>query len=95
MPEWDKCYGLYTRGPCDERMYVILPKDTQRPICKFNSCAVHKKVLYNQSCILLGGPCGDFNHGIYEIDEITSDITCVLPLSHTSAKTNQRMQNNF
>lgn len=58
-PDTDKCYGMYTRGPCPNRQYLILPEGKSIPECENNPCTGLNRVPFRGVCHTLNkaGPC--------------------------------------
>ncbi|GBP61168.1 hypothetical protein EVAR_28376_1 [Eumeta japonica] len=57
-PASDSCWPAWTRGPCAEKQYLVLPSNTVIPVCEQNPCD-DGKVPWNTKCETLGSsqPC--------------------------------------
>lgn len=58
-PDTDKCYPLYTKGPCRDSQYLALPRKRSIPDCIANPCRQENKVPFRGRCHVLyqPGPC--------------------------------------
>lgn len=58
-PETNKCYLIYTRGPCKAGQYLILPQGRAIPQCYPNYCQKEGHVRFQNQCYELNqpGPC--------------------------------------
>lgn len=54
-----RCYHAYTRGPCRQGEYLILPDNSVVPECQPNPCREDNYVLFRDGCFELDkpGPC--------------------------------------
>lgn len=58
-PDSDKCFQLFTKGPCQDNQYLALPRRKSIPDCIANPCRQEHKVLFRGRCHILHqpGPC--------------------------------------
>lgn len=78
-PLTSQCYAAYTRGPCRESEYIILPRTSVIPECVPNPCKKANFVPFNNACHQLNkpGPCPvpEIDNKI-GVNETTLEIIC-------------------
>lgn len=78
-PLTSQCYAAFTKGPCRESEYLILPKTSVIPECIQNPCRRVNFVLFNNACHQLDkpGPCPVPElDNVIGVNETTLEIIC-------------------
>nr|XP_021193598.2 uncharacterized protein LOC110378588 [Helicoverpa armigera] len=76
-PKSDACWAAYTKGPCLDGQYLILPQGSAIPLCETNPCIINKLVMFNGKCQPLSttAPC---NH-LWPPAVLTINATTLTP----------------
>lgn len=75
----DTCYPAYTRGPCSQGQYLILPRNKVVPECKSNPCVRDHFVPFRGGCYELNkpGPCAlPELANVVGVNKTTLEIIC-------------------
>lgn len=78
-PLTSQCYAAFTKGPCRDSEYLILPKTSVIPECIQNPCKKDNYVLFNNGCHQLDkpGPCPVPElDNVIGVNETTLEIIC-------------------
>lgn len=79
-PDKQQCYEAYTRGPCKQGHFLVLPPNHVVPACQENSCEKDNFVPFRNGCYKLDqpGPCdlGSEISNLVGVNETTLQIIC-------------------
>lgn len=58
-PIMQRCYPAYTKGPCKDGQFLVLPPNRVVPECQHNPCTLDNWVYFRKECVKLetAGPC--------------------------------------
>lgn len=80
FPAKQQCYPAYSRGPCPQGQFLILPENKVVPECRHNRCAKDNFVWFREACHELdkAGPCelGEQLSNVVGINETTLQLIC-------------------